>query len=271
MYSLSIRPFRPLLRICLWLGLLMAPAVRAQELVPAYNSYLQPPFSGSAGDGGLAHALVEYLNRRLAGHYVLKLESLPRSRLLKLLGGEGERSFKGVALFLNPAFLGDAQRQSVLWTQSIAQDRNVLIFGLDHRPVPTSLDQLRGLRFGGILGNRYGQIDEMAALGQLTREDVRDEMSNLRKLVRGRIDFTQTNQSYYRAMALQAGPAQQLLAVPRPDEDAFSRHIAVGRQHAQLYERIERIVAEMPQDAAWRIILRRYGQEPLTVSSQRSR
>lgn len=237
-------------------------------VVRVYNTYLNAPFTGPTPDDGLASDLVNYLNQRLDGEPLLQLDTLPRTRLLRLINADGRPAFSGAALFLHPSFIGDPQRKRFLWTQAFVEDRNVLVLRAGQRPLPETLAQLQGLRFGGIHGNRYGALDEMVSAGQLQREDVSQELYNLRKLARGRIDVTQTNLSYFRAMSRQAGLVAPLVALPRPDQAAFGRHIMLSRDLGELHQRLERIVADMPQDPAWQAILQRHGQTPAPAAPE---
>ncbi|WP_342130498.1 substrate-binding periplasmic protein [Hydrogenophaga sp. OTU3427] len=264
----------PRLLYCLSLliaALLGGGGANAQTAAPVrvYNTYLSAPFTGPTPGTGLASELVAYLNQRLGGEPVLQLETLPRTRLLRLINADGRPGFSGAALFLHPSFIGDPQRRRFLWTHAFVEDRNVLVLRASHRPVPHALTQLQGLRFGGIHGNRYGAIDDLVATGQLLREDVRQELFNLRKLARGRIDVTQTNLSYFRSMSREAGLVAPLVAVPRPDQTAFGRHIMLSRDLAGLHQRLETIVAHMPQDGDWQAILRRHGQSPVQAADTR--
>ena len=52
---------------------------------------------------------------------------------------------------------------------------------------------------------------------------------------------------------------QQDAKFVRPDQAAFGRHIMLSRDLGELHQRLERIVADMPQDPAWQAILQRHG------------
>ena len=80
------------------------------EQVVAYNTYLGPPFLEQ--NGGLVRDLLALLNRRLAGEYQLRLENLPRARLVRDI--LSERSFNGAALLLHPHYINDPDRSKYL-------------------------------------------------------------------------------------------------------------------------------------------------------------
>ena len=72
---------RYVLRNVIVLGLMIAGAcAQAQSTVTAYNTYLTAPFSADQNPG-LAAELVDYLNSKLKGKYVISLQNLPRERL----------------------------------------------------------------------------------------------------------------------------------------------------------------------------------------------
>ncbi len=225
-------------------------------LVTAFNTYAQVPFVDDTG--GLAADCVAYLNQKLMGAYRLQLDTIPRSRLMRLELA-APASFQGVVLFLHPRFVDDLQQQSYLWTQGLFSDANVLIFRGPRAPAVRSMDDLAGLRFGGSLDMRYKGLDELVERHKLTRIDSYSLRDSLTQVAAGRVDFTQTNATAFRAMAQQqVGFTGKFVSVPVPGEPEFLRHIMIGRGNADLAERLRVIVKAMPRDRQWLAIANRY-------------
>jgi polar amino acid transport system substrate-binding protein len=66
-------------------------------------------------------------------------------------------------------------------------DENVIV---SVRPSKVaSLEDLHGLRFGGIAGHLYRMLSPHVEAGRITREDAIDHIANLKKLYLGRVDF----------------------------------------------------------------------------------
>jgi len=231
--------------------------------VTAYNSYLIPPFLYNDQRAGLAPDLVDYLNLHLPVAYRLRLENVPRARLAKLvLNPQGEK-FAGVALFLNPDFVGDNKQQRYLWSHPLTGDRNLLVF---RAPLPwpmTGLDSLDGLHFSGIYEHQYAALDERVKAGRVSREDAADEALNLAKVETRRVDFTLLNQSNFQALLkLHRSYADTLVSLPVPWQKPFNRYILVGRDNSRLLAELNKVIAGMAGDPQWQQIVRRYGLLP---------
>lgn len=163
-----------------------APLAWGNASLPAMNSYGQPPFVPVRADGtaGLARTFVQLLNKETGGQPDFQLDYLPRRRLELALGS---RSFAGIALFLAPEFLAPAAQRGARWSEPVMVDENLIV---SLRPLKlSSLQQLHGLRFGGIAGHIYRPLAPAIDNGRLHREDAADHISNLLKLCLGRVDF----------------------------------------------------------------------------------
>ncbi len=73
--------------------------------------------------------------------------------------------FDGLVVWVNPAWVGDPQRERYLWTFPVMRDTNELISSIDKPITYRGPDSLKGLVFGGVEGYRYQGIDEAAAGG----------------------------------------------------------------------------------------------------------
>ncbi|MFT7775074.1 substrate-binding periplasmic protein [Roseateles sp.] len=225
-------------------------AQSAEIEVDAFNTYSVPPFIATAGRG-LDMELVDYLNRKLQGSYRFKLSVLPRERLLKRHLNPPQQ-FVGLALFMAPQFVDDVAQQRFLWSPSLFDDQNMLIFRGAQRGRVQRLDDLKGLRFGGVLGYRYEGFDGMVAAGSLVKETAGSAQASLRQVCLGRVDFTQMSRVMFEALAAESGCADRLVLQPLPHSSPFGRRIMMGRADTELAARVSEIVEQMPCDREWR-------------------
>lgn len=228
----------------------------AEEMLPAYNTYQAVPFV--VDKGGLAADVVGYLNTRLKGKYKLQLETVPRKKLNETI--ESDANFKGVVLFLNPMFVGDADKKKFYWTPPFLSDSNAVISLASKKVEYNDPASLNGMRFAGVTGNRYAGLEERFGK-ELTREDVTEELSNLKKIASGKADVTIMPSSTYRFLMKQVGPQSPLattLYVSQKPHAKFDRFIFVAKNDAALGKELDAVVAGMKSDPAWKAVLSRY-------------
>ena len=98
---------------------------------------------------GLSRDLVKYLNEKLGGEPRLELWLVNRARLALEMSDPG---FDGLVAWVNPAWVGDPQRELYLWTFPIMRDTNELISSVARPVIYRGPDSLKGMTFGGIEG-----------------------------------------------------------------------------------------------------------------------
>ncbi|HYD80090.1 MAG TPA: transporter substrate-binding domain-containing protein [Paucimonas sp.] len=231
----------------------------AEETLAAYNTYQAVPFV--VDKGGLAADVVAYLNTKLKGKYKLQLENVPRKKLNETI--EADANFKGVVLFLNPMFVNDADKKKFYWTPSFLSDANAVISPAAKKVEYSDPASLNGLRFAGVVGNRYAGLEERFGK-ELQREDVTEELSNLKKIASGRADVTIMPFSTYRFLLKQLGsqsPLSSTLYVSQKPHAKFDRFIFVSKNDAALGKELDAVVAGMKSDPAWKAVLSRYDLE----------
>ncbi|MES2262961.1 MAG: transporter substrate-binding domain-containing protein [Pseudomonadota bacterium] len=228
----------------------------AEEMLPAYNSYQSVPFV--VGDGGLAADLVNYVNGKLKGKYQFKLTQVQRDGLNKTIA---EPNFKGAVLFLSPAFVNDAAKTKFTWTQAVLHDANAVISQGSRKLEYTGADALKGLKFAGVKGNRYAGLEERFGK-DIQREDVNEELSNIKKVVAGKADVTIMSSSTYRYLMKQMGKENaersNLYTSSKPHAE-FDRYIFVGKDNTVLAKELDTVIAGMKSDPAWKAVLVKYG------------
>ncbi len=169
--------------------------------------------------------------------------------------------FDGLVVWVNPAWVGDPQRERYLWTFPVMRDTNELISSIDKPITYRGPDSLKGLVFGGVEGYRYQGIDEAAAGGELVRHDAKKVKINLDLLVRGRIDVTLVPGSALAFFTHVPAYEGKLFVSPFP-QSSYTRHILVPRSRADLHARLNDIAEQMDRDPRWHQILESYRGTP---------
>jgi polar amino acid transport system substrate-binding protein len=253
--AVSVFGSRVRMALALIVGLGLAVVASAQYR-PALNSYAQPPFLSVGGERGtgLAAQFVELLNQEAGATPVFQLETLPRRRLELALR---EQAFAGVALFLAPEFLPAPVQQEGMWSAPVMVDENLLVAV---RPLKVaSLEQLEGLRFGGVAGHIYRSLGPLLDRGGLSREDAQDHIANLGKLCRGRVDFIVISKSELAGTLPHVSCPQPFLPSAFPQPQVIVRRVLVRMpaetESAEVLEAIARVACSEP----WTGALARYG------------
>ena len=228
----------------------------AEEILPAYNTYSAVPFVVS--ESGLATELVDYLNSKLKGKYQFKLRQMTRDALNKEV--INDPAFKGVVMFLSPYFVNDAAQSKFWWSQAIWADGNTLISHNNRKLEYNGPETLYNLKFGGITGNRYAGLEEHFGK-EITREDMTEELNNLKKLGAGRIDATIMPRSTYRYLLVQMGKEMaakmQFHTSSKPHAE-FTRHFFIAKNNQALAKELDSVVNAMKTDPQWKALAAKY-------------
>lgn len=199
-----------------------------------------------------------YLNDKLKGKYQFKLNQLRRDVLNKTV--IHEPNFKGVVLFLNPLFVDDAQKTRYSWTQPLMSDANLVISHASKPVDYTGADALKGLKFGGIAGNRYAGFDAIEK--DIVREDVSEELTNIKKIAGKKVDVTIMAASTYNYLLGQMGKssaAGSSLHVSSKKHAEYERFLFVGKDNTALQKELNGVLANLRGDPAWKAIQAKYG------------
>lgn len=226
-------------------------AAREVELW-SYHDY--PPFVIDADqEFGFSHGFTQLLNRYAGERYHFVLRTAPRRRVDHWLG-EGR---EGVVLWVNPSWFDDLAQSRYHWSDALLMDVNEVI-SLKATPLRyRGPDSVRKLRFGAVLGEMYPSIDDLVAEGALQRDDVADPELNLRKLLRGRIDFTIMPRSELVYMTHDSKHTDRLYVSPVPFQ-RFTRHLLIQTEDAKLVELFRFFEEHVDVDREWRALRSRY-------------
>ena len=248
---------RLLAALCAAPALLLASggAIAAEVMLTAINTYRYPPFIYPDGSG-LCDVLVRHLNQQLKGRYRFELQHLPRMRLRRA-HLDTPLHFDAVGLMLAPSFIDDDGRSRYLWSTPIFEDYNVLVFAGATPPPVHLLSDLKGKRYGTVRGYRYMGLESMIADGVVQLDLTNDEHSNLRKLLAGRIDFTQMNRFMFRNVTSETEFAGKLSSVRTPGPNSFTRHLFVARDRPELLAALNEALATLPCNPEWQAMARK--------------
>lgn len=229
---------------------------RADATLPALNSYGQPPFVMADADRGpgLARVFVDLLNEAIAKKPQFHAENVPRRRLELALGSQ---PFAGIALFLAPEFLAAAAQRGGEWSAPVMIDENLLV---SLRPMKlASLDDLHGLKMGGIAGHIYRPLAPAIEAGRIEREDAADHVGNLHKLCLGRVDFVVISRSELAGTQPHVRCPQGLRPLAFPEPQVIVRRVLVRMPGDGDAKAVLDAVSEVACGAKWTAALTRYG------------
>ncbi|KAL8188465.1 UNVERIFIED_CONTAM: hypothetical protein K2H54_000214 [Gekko kuhli] len=239
-----------------WLWCLLSISAHGETL-RLYDYHQHPPFM-TGEQTGLSRDLVKYLNEKLGGEPRLELWLVNRARLALEMSDPG---FDGLVAWVNPAWVGDPQRELYLWTFPIMRDTNELISSVARPVIYRGPDSLKGMTFGGIEGYRYQGIDEAAARGDLVRVDAKKVKTNFSLLVRGRIDVTLVPGSALTFFTHDPAFEGKLFVSPFA-QSSYTRHILLPKSRSALHSRLNDIAEQMDRDPKWHAILESYRGRP---------
>ncbi len=239
-----------------WLWCLLSISAHGETL-RLYDYHQHPPFM-TGEQSGLSRDLVKYLNEKLGEEPKLELWLVNRARLALEMSDPG---FDGLVAWVNPAWVGDPQRERYLWTFPIMRDTNELISSADRPVTYRGPDSLKGMTFGGIEGYHYQGIDEASARGDLVRVDAKKVKTNFSLLVRGRIDVTLVPGSALTFFTHDPAFEGKLFVSPFA-QSSYTRHILLPKSRSDLHDRLNDIAEQMDRDPKWHAILESYRGRP---------
>ncbi|WP_349744471.1 substrate-binding periplasmic protein [Roseateles cavernae] len=215
------------------------------------------PFQTGPGEG-LNYDLVAWLRQSLlAEELEVRLSGLPRRRLDLLMRAP---DWRGLVPWVVPAWFGDAGMTRFVWSAPVIEDADLV---LSHKNRALDYDgpaSLRGLRLGGVLGHSYVEVDPLVVQGLVRREDASDTASNLRKLLRGRVDVVFLAQSgwpwWLRQMPELTG---QIHVAPKARARYARRMLLSPRLPPELRHTLLALLAKLGRDQTWQRYLARYG------------
>ncbi|MCL9781300.1 hypothetical protein M9194_07640 [Vibrio sp. S4M6] len=156
------------------------------KVINVWTYYRTPPFSIEDDKHDLTSILFHIMSINSKGKWRFKPQYLPRKRINYLLN-EGQQ---GIVVWANPSWFDDREKTKYYWTQRVVSGRNEIV-SLNSAPVNyTGPHSLFGMRFGGVLGHNYVDIDKYASSENILRIDTTSFNENVTKLLKRRLDVT---------------------------------------------------------------------------------
>ena len=126
------------------------------------------------------------------------------------------------------------------------------------------LNSLRGKTVGTIAG--YGYNDAFLDSPLFARDETTDLMSNIRKLLRGRIDLTLEDELVAKSIIAESSPAFlgeiEFTKVALSSNPLYVAPGLANPRHAELIEAFDRGLAAIRENGVYADILERYGMRP---------
>lgn len=201
-------------------------------------------------DGQLVGGLIKDIGDRLSRDLGLKVTYVPiaaaRSDSLVESGAINIRPFT------SPQWM--AGRELYYWTTPIVVEQKAFLIRKASQVRIRSLDNVKGLRIGGILGYQY---PEFATIAQsFTRDDVETLRQNIDRLAAGRIDAVYDSELYMLYL-LKDSPDMPFAVEPfRPAPVPMSW--AVAKNAALPFERMDALIKRMLADKTIDNMLAKY-------------
>jgi len=232
-------------------GVLVSPAAHARQITMCTLNW-EPYYGADLPRNGFFTELVRTAFER-AGHSV-NVEFMPWARAL-LEVKQGDRDV------LLGAYYSDERAETYIASDSIYTDKTGLIaqrsLGI------TSFDSLRELRGYTIgVGRGFAVSEEFDAADYLDKEFAKDQVLNLRKFERGRIDMIAGSFASLRYLAQQEGIDTSNMVALEPALKTNTLHIMISRSiegGEQLMADFHRGLQEIREDGTFDQILREMG------------
>ncbi|UXY16349.1 hypothetical protein N8I74_04840 [Chitiniphilus purpureus] len=242
-----------------WLLLAWCVVVQAQPpTVPLYVYHDFPPFLVQQGHGDLSQALAQRLTALAQGRYRFEVALLPRKRVDVLLA---QPRWRGVVAWVHPAWFGAAIRAQH-WSPALMRDQDYWITQRSHPYTVAQIEAGSGLRFGGLLGHRYAQLEAALAAGRLSRIDAANLYSLTNMLLRDRLDVI-TMPVSTDTWFIDHLPGWREATLRLPRGQPYARHLLSAGTDPALAHFLDRAVLALRRDAAWR---RRFDGEPIPAA-----
>jgi len=249
-----MNPFKRFLRtgtILLALAMLASPAAHARQITMCTLNW-EPYYGEDLPRNGFFTELVRTAFER-AGHSV-NVEFMPWARaMLEVKQGDRE--------VLLGAYYSDERAETYLASDSIYTDKVGLIARRDLDI--TEFDSLRELSDYTIgYGRGFAVSEEFDSADYLDKEAAKDQVLNLRKFERGRIDMIAGSFASLRYLAQQEGIDTSQMVFLEPALKTNTLHIMVSRaipEGEQLLADFHRGLNEIREDGTYDEILREMG------------
>jgi len=207
---------------------------------------------------GLSFDLARYLNHKQK-KYSISIEYIPRKRLDLYLNNTPV-----IIILTSKSWQNDINESKYLWTGPVLLEKKHFIWSAEKPINYNGLESLRGLIFGAVRGYNYLQLEPYFADKSIQQEIGNNEVANLKKLLAGRIDFTEVSISSYRTYLLENKDMVGKFIIHKDANYESSRDIMFTKDHLSFFEFINPIILNMQHDKVWHQYLEKYFKEYYT-------
>lgn len=227
-------------------------SAQATEMVRFFSYHAFPPFF--IGENmGLTYDLASYLTQKSNGVYQMVVDIVPRRRL-DMLMQDGEPL---VIPWVSPEWYGPRAMERYAWTDSLFEDRNVVISSTAMPIDYTGPHSLSGKRIGTVIGHVYTDLQPLMDSRTIIREDSINEEVNVRKVALGRVDAAVMAESAARYYIQAFGLGSRIYISQEP-HSSFRRHIMISGRNFILAEYLRYAIANLHNDPDWLAIWARW-------------
>ena len=213
-----------------------------------------PPFIVNEVErSGLSYQLADQLTEMSGGKYAFNVVVMPRERLNNRIA----TGTPGMALWANPVWFGDPERESFLWSSAVMEDQNDVISPVDLSLQYDGPTSLRGHTLVGVTGHRYPGVDRMIETGDVERVDVFAEDALVRFIASGRGDVAIVAQSAARYF-VQANGLDDAVHFSGEPHSRYQRYILFQPGMGQVHDFVEGALVQLRQSPEWRAAVGRY-------------
>jgi len=210
-----------------------------------YTHYETAPFL-NAQHHGLTVDLANELTKRSVGRYEFVVQPTPRKRIDFILS---DPNWQGIVPWVTSVWFRDEAQTKYAWSASLFTDADLV---LSHQPFTyVGPESLFGMRFGGVLGHRYAELEQWIAEGKIQRDDALSEIGNLKKLQAKRVDVVFISNSNWIAILAENPSLSKGIVVAKKPRNVFERKLLISPKNPQLTQYVQRTVESLRNDADW--------------------
>jgi polar amino acid transport system substrate-binding protein len=225
------------------------PANAAQE-IQLLTDYTAQPYAvnGVAPADSYTVRLAQWLSQHSAGRYQFVPRQVPKKRLLYMMA---QPDWLGVAAWVNPLWVDDAQRQRYLWSAVVQREHDFLVSRKTDKVELVQGSVNRAARFGGLNGYFYPSLEAGFKSGLLSRENAQNHLSSVRKLQRRRIDVIILPASVLASVREEIPDFGQWAYISPEPQAVYELFLAGNRNNPELMTFINQTLPKLAQDPSW--------------------
>lgn len=218
--------------------------------VEVYTYHTHAPFIID-DEHGLTYDLAGYLTEKSNGVYDFTVLAMTRARIDKIL----EEKVEGIIPWVSPDWFSD---KTLLWTRGeLMLDGNTVISSMDLKLDYSGPESVKGLRFGGVRGHHYVDIDPLVEAGEIRRFDNENHLNNFRMIEKGRIDFTIAPLAASQYL-IKSNNMEETLYLSGELHSSYYRRIIVSGSDEELRRFLDTVLARIQSDPKWQLYVNRY-------------